>query len=133
MQTKHQDWSTTAADTRRDPQSTTPAVAQIRADTIEQVKQHAEIIEVVSEYLALKKSGKEYVGLCPFHDEKTPSFSVSPTKQAYYCHGCSTGDLGGYQQRLWTNLDVLFAFLNSLIRAETRQKTPASAIARVLI
>ncbi len=91
MQTKHQDSSTAAADTRRASPSTSPTAAQIHIDTIEEVKQRADIIEVISEYVALKKTGKEYMGLCPFHDEKTPSFSVSPTKQAYYCHGCSTG------------------------------------------
>lgn len=64
---------------------------RIHGDTIEQVKQRADLVEVISEHLVLKKRGKDYVGLCPFHDEKTPSFSVSPTKQLYYCFGCNVG------------------------------------------
>ena len=66
-------------------------VQRIHPDTIEFVKQRADIVEVVSEYVALKKRGQEYVGLCPFHDEKTASFSVSPTKQLYRCFGCGAG------------------------------------------
>jgi hypothetical protein len=64
---------------------------RIHADTIEEVKQRADIVEVISKHVALKKRGKDYVGLCPFHDEKTPSFSISPTKQLYYCFGCNVG------------------------------------------
>jgi hypothetical protein len=64
---------------------------RIHADTIEEVKQRADIVEVISEHVVLNKRGKDYVGLCPFHDEKTPSFSVSPTKQLYYCFGCNVG------------------------------------------
>lgn len=58
---------------------------------IEEIKQRNDIVEVVSRYINLKKQGKDYMGLCPFHDDKTPSFSVSPTKQLYYCFGCSDG------------------------------------------
>jgi hypothetical protein len=67
---------------------------RIHADTIEEVKQRADIVEVISEHVVLKKRGKDYMGLCPFHDEKTPSFSVSPTKQLYYCFGCNVGGNG---------------------------------------
>ncbi|HEX2615228.1 MAG TPA: CHC2 zinc finger domain-containing protein, partial [Nitrososphaera sp.] len=70
---------------------TTPAaLKRIDNDTLEQVKR-ADIVEVISEHVALEKRGKDYMGLCPFHDEKTPSFSVSPTKQLYYCFGCTAG------------------------------------------
>ncbi|RPG33097.1 MAG: DNA primase, partial [Gammaproteobacteria bacterium TMED92] len=48
----------------------------------------ADIVSVVGERIALKKTGKNYSGLCPFHDEKTPSFSVSPDKQFFHCFGC---------------------------------------------
>ena len=50
-----------------------------------------DIVEVISKYVSLKKSGSRYVGLCPFHSEKTPSFSVSPDKQLYHCFGCGEG------------------------------------------
>jgi archaellum biogenesis ATPase FlaH len=70
---------------------TTPiALKRIDNDTLEAVKR-ADIVEVISEHVALEKRGKDYMGLCPFHDEKTPSFSVSPTKQLYYCFGCTAG------------------------------------------
>jgi len=57
----------------------------------ERVKQQADIVRVVGEYVRLKKAGKDYSGLCPFHQEKTPSFTVSPLKQIFYCFGCGKG------------------------------------------
>src|SRR4028119_559084 len=64
---------------------------RLHPDTIEQVKQRADIVDVVSEHVVLRKRGKDHIGLCPFHDEKSPSFSVSPMKQLYYCFGCNAG------------------------------------------
>ncbi|WP_413380147.1 DNA primase [Alkalihalobacillus sp. 1P02AB] len=61
---------------------------RIPEETVEQIRQTADIVEVISDYVQLKKQGKQYTGLCPFHGEKTPSFSVSPDKQLYYCFGC---------------------------------------------
>ncbi len=66
-------------------------IPRLHPDTIEQVKQRADIVDVISERVVLRKRGKDYVGLCPFHEEKTPSFSVSPSKQMYYCFGCAAG------------------------------------------
>ncbi len=66
-------------------------VPRLHPDTIEAVKQRTDIVEVVSDYVALRKQGKDFVGLCPFHEEKTPSFTVSPGKQMYYCFGCQAG------------------------------------------
>jgi len=57
----------------------------------EKVKQQADIVRVVGEYVRLKKTGKDFNGLCPFHQEKTPSFTVSPIKQIFYCFGCGKG------------------------------------------
>jgi DNA primase len=60
----------------------------------DRVKQQADIVRVVGEYVSLRKSGQSFVGLCPFHSEKTPSFSVHPVRQFYYCFGCSaSGDI----------------------------------------
>jgi DNA primase len=55
------------------------------------VKQQADIVRVVGEYVRLKKSGQNFTGLCPFHSEKTPSFAVHPLKQIYHCFGCGAG------------------------------------------
>lgn len=66
-------------------------IPRLHPDTIEEVKQRADILDVISEHVVLRKRGKDYLGLCPFHDEKSPSFSVSPTKQMYYCFGCNAG------------------------------------------
>src|SRR6201982_3159156 len=57
----------------------------------ERVKQQADIVRVGGEEVTLKKTGKDFSGLCPFHQEKTPSFTVSPIKQIFYCFGCGKG------------------------------------------
>jgi len=57
----------------------------------DKVKQQADIVRVVGEYVRLKKSGQNFTGLCPFHAEKSPSFAVHPTKQIYHCFGCGVG------------------------------------------
>ena len=61
------------------------------SEVIEEVVSHNDIVDVISGYIKLKKSGSSYVGLCPFHNEKSPSFSVSGTKQMYHCFGCGVG------------------------------------------
>ena len=60
-------------------------------DKIEEVRRRADIASLIGEYVTLKKAGRNYLGLCPFHREKTPSFTVSPDKQMFYCFGCSEG------------------------------------------
>lgn len=60
-------------------------------ELIEEVRTRNDIVEVISSYVRLQKKGSNYFGLCPFHNEKSPSFSVSPGKQMYYCFGCGAG------------------------------------------
>src|SRR5512137_2908541 len=59
--------------------------------TVQKIIDTAQIIEVVSDYITLKKRGVNYLGLCPFHHEKTPSFTVSPAKGIFKCFGCGKG------------------------------------------
>lgn len=63
----------------------------IPQETIEMVRQQTNIVDVVGQYVQLKKSGKNYLGLCPFHNEKSPSFSVAEDKQIFHCFGCGKG------------------------------------------
>ena len=60
-------------------------------DIIEEVRMKNDIVDVISQYVKLTRRGSSYFGLCPFHNEKTPSFSVTPSKQMYYCFGCGAG------------------------------------------
>jgi len=60
-------------------------------DKLEEIKDRVSIVEVISDYVSLKKAGKNYKGLCPFHSEKTPSFMVNEEKQIFHCFGCNTG------------------------------------------
>ena len=60
-------------------------------EIIEEVRSRTDIVDVISQYVNLQKKGTQYFGLCPFHNEKTGSFSVSPQKQMYYCFGCGAG------------------------------------------
>ena len=60
-------------------------------DIIEEVRSRNDIVDVISQYVKLTRKGSSYFGLCPFHNEKTPSFSVTPGKQMYYCFGCGAG------------------------------------------
>jgi DNA primase len=63
----------------------------IKQEKIVEVRDRASIVEIISDYVTLKKSGRNYMGLCPFHAEKTPSFTVSDEKGIYHCFGCQTG------------------------------------------
>ncbi|PWA12546.1 DNA primase [Pueribacillus theae] len=64
---------------------------RIPEETIEKIRRTVDIVDIVSEYIPLKKQGRNYFGLCPFHGEKTPSFSVAPDKQIFHCFGCKAG------------------------------------------
>lgn len=60
---------------------------RIPDEIVDQVQKSADIVEVIGDYVQLKKQGRNYFGLCPFHGESTPSFSVSPDKQIFHCFG----------------------------------------------
>ena len=60
-------------------------------EVIEEIIEKNDIVDVVSDYVKITRKGKDYFGLCPFHREKTPSFSVVPSKQIFYCFGCGKG------------------------------------------
>ena len=62
-----------------------------REEIVEEVRERSDIVDLISGYVRLQKKGSSYFGLCPFHNEKSPSFSVSPSKQMYYCFGCGAG------------------------------------------
>ena len=64
---------------------------KIPEKVIEQIKTTNDIVDIIGEYVQLKRQGKNFFGLCPFHDEKTPSFSVAPDKQIFHCFGCKKG------------------------------------------
>jgi DNA primase len=66
-------------------------VAQISRETVERVKAAADMVEVVSGYTDLRRQGERFTGLCPFHEERTPSFSVDPREKLYHCFGCDVG------------------------------------------
>ncbi|NET86833.1 MAG: DNA primase [Kamptonema sp. SIO1D9] len=77
-------------------------VPRLHPNTIEEVKQRVDIVEAISDRVILRKSGREFKGLCPFHEEKTPSFTVSPSKQLYHCFGCGAS---GNVFKFFTELD----------------------------
>lgn len=66
-------------------------MARIPQNVIDEIREKSNIVEVIGQYVQLKKAGKNYVGLCPFHEEKTPSFSVAEDKQIFHCFGCGRG------------------------------------------
>jgi DNA primase len=84
-------------------------VARIKDSSVEAVKAAADIVEVVSARTPLRKAGARYTGRCPFHEERTPSFSVNPTEKLYHCFGCGAGgDLIGFVKET-ENLDFVGA------------------------
>src|SRR6185312_5290336 len=80
-----------------DPRAGPLLVARISSDSINQVRDAADITEVIGAYTDLKRAGGQMMGLCPFHDERSPSFSVDPTDKLYHCFGCGeAGDIFGF-------------------------------------
>ena len=66
-------------------------MARYSDEIIDEIRQNNDIVDVISQYVRLKRSGRNFFGLCPFHNEKSPSFSVSPDKQIFHCFGCGVG------------------------------------------
>ena len=103
----------------------------IPEDTITEVRERTDIVQVIGQYVELKRSGANFMGLCPFHDEKTPSFSVNKTKQFYHCFGChESGDVFSFMMKLegrnFTEVvEDLAARANVEIKHE--QQSPAQA------
>ena len=64
---------------------------QFNHDLVEEIRSKCDIVDIIGKYVHLEKKGNSYMGLCPFHNEKSPSFSVSKTKQIYHCFGCGKG------------------------------------------
>ncbi len=64
---------------------------QISEDKINEVREQTDIVELISQYVSLKRAGVNHVGLCPFHSEKSPSFSVNSARQFFHCFGCGVG------------------------------------------
>ncbi|MBF0275282.1 MAG: DNA primase [Nitrospinae bacterium] len=76
-------------------------VSQFQPNVISDVKERADIVDTVSRYVRLKKSGNNFTGLCPFHSEKTPSFSVNPGKNIFHCFGCGeSGDIFSFLMKI---------------------------------
>ena len=66
-------------------------MAAVKQDAVQEIKDRLDLVDLISEHLRLQKAGRDLKGLCPFHQEKTPSFYVSPEKQLYHCYGCQKG------------------------------------------
>ena len=64
---------------------------RISDDKIEEVRARADIVEIIGAHVRLRRTGRNFTGLCPFHQEKTPSFSVNPERGFFHCFGCGTG------------------------------------------
>lgn len=82
-----------------------PSLQESREEIVARIKERADIVQIIGETVDLKKSGARFLGLCPFHGEKTPSFSVHPGQQFFYCFGCGeSGDVFSYYMK-YHNLD----------------------------
>ena len=64
---------------------------RISKDSIERLKEQVDIVDIIGSYIDLKRSGSNFSACCPFHNEKTPSFMVSPAKNIFHCYGCGVG------------------------------------------
>jgi DNA primase len=110
-------------------------VAKFTQESIERVREAADIAEIVQGYTELRRQGARYTGLCPFHEERTPSFSVDPTEKLYYCFGCQAGgdvfkfveekeglDFPGAVERLADRYGIELAYDSTDPREEERRR-----------
>lgn len=101
----------------------------IQEDKVREVAERTSIVEVVSDYIQLRKAGANFLGLCPFHGEKTPSFNVNPAREAFHCFGCGAGgNVFSFLMKiegLTFPEAVKFAARRSGIEIEDRQLTPS--------
>ncbi|QUL99470.1 MAG: DNA primase [Candidatus Fermentithermobacillus carboniphilus] len=91
-------------------------------EILDEIRRRADIVALVSEYVTLRKSGRSFVGLCPFHQEKTPSFYVDPDKQLFYCFGCGAG--GNVFNFLMKIENLTFAEAVEVLAKKTGTKLP---------
>ncbi|NLF32583.1 MAG: DNA primase [Planctomycetes bacterium] len=98
-------------------------MAKLPEHFIHQVQQATDIVELVGRYVTLRRRGKDHVGLCPFHQEKTPSFAVSPTKQMFKCFGCGAG--GGVFQFVMLQQKITFPEAVRLLAEQAGIPVPA--------
>jgi DNA primase len=65
----------------------------ISPERVQEIRERTDLVDLVSHYVSLKKAGRNHIGLCPFHSEKTPSFTVNREKGLFYCFGCAAGGI----------------------------------------
>ena len=94
---------------------------------VNQVAQATDVVELIGQYVALKKRGKEFIGLCPFHDDKHPSLNVSPSKQIFKCFACGAG--GGVFQFLMLYEKLAFPEAVRTLAERAHIPLPAEAAA----
>ena len=106
-------------------------LTMINADYLRRLKERADIVQIIGEFIPLHKAGKQYKACCPFHDEKTPSLTVNPTKQLYKCFGCGkAGDVLDFVQNhknltLPEAVQYVAGRLNETVEYEQSNRTPS--------
>ncbi|SAY38687.1 DNA primase [Candidatus Synechococcus spongiarum] len=102
------------------------ASPQLHPSTITAVRERADIVDVVSEHVVLKRRGREFVGLCPFHEDKSPSMTVVPAKQLYYCFSCGAG---GNSVKFLMELQQT-SFAEVVLQLAQRYQVPVQTLSR---